>query len=540
MKSLLRPALLILLFAAMPSKGEIKQYWVYKSTNLLVDANAADVKSLIQRSKACGVTHLLLTDSKFCRLADMDPRYFRNAAEVKTAAKEAGIAIVPAVCPIGYSSDLLSRDPDLVEALPVKDMPLVVENGKASLVPEKDAGLKGGDMADLKLWGWKDETIQTKDGAAWVKNPSGKHARLTQSVKLQPWRQYHLSVRVKTNAFAGTPEVKFLTKNGQSLNFDSLNVGKTQDWRVHHVVFNSQDATEATLFLGCWDGSTGELWWDDAALEESAFVNLVRRDGAPLTVKTGDGRLLVEGKDFEKLVDPLMGTKPYTGCYTVWHEPPVLKTSLPNGTRLTADWHHAAIVLEEQACLCPSEKKTLEVLRDHVERVNKLWEPSAFMMSHDEIRAWNQCAACRARNLSAGQVLADNVRACTKIIREVNPAARIYVWSDMFDPNHNAKDHYYLARGDYAGSWEGLDKEVSIVPWYFEKRAESLKFFADRGHRQVIAGYYDGNPAKVKEWLKAAAPYDGVEAVMYTTWRNNYRDMESFFRFAQGGGKAAQ
>jgi hypothetical protein len=200
-------------------------------------------------------------------------------------------------------------------------------------------------------------------------------------------------------------------------------------------------------------------------------------------------------------------------------------------------WHHAAIVLDDQVCLCPSEKKTVEVLRDHVERVNKLWEPAGFMMSHDEIRAWNQCAACRARSLSAGQLLADNARTCTKIIHDVNPSARIYVWSDMFDPHHNAKDHFYLARGDYAGSWEGLDKDVTIVPWYFEKRAESLKFFADRGHRQVIAGYYDSNPAGVKDWLKAAAPYEGVEAVMYTTWQNNYRDLETFFKLARGAEK---
>ncbi len=520
-----------LLLTALPGGAAIKQYWVYKATNLLVDTNVAEVKSLLTRSKACGVTHMLLTDSKFCRLEDMDARYFKNAAAVREAAKEAGIVIIPTVCPIGYSNDLLSRDPNLIEALPVKDMPLVVKNGLAVLEPDPAVALKGGDMSDPKLWGWKDENVRFQDGAAYVSNPGGKNARLTRPLKLQPWRQYHLSVRVKTNAFKGTPEVKVLTKAGQSLNYDYLGTAKTQDWKVHHVTFNSQEQTEATLFLGCWDGTTGELWWDDATLEESAFVNLVRREGAPLVVKSG-GKTLVEGRGFEKLTDPLMGTKPYAGCYTVWHQPPVLKTALPDGTRLTADWHHGVTVHDDQAGICPSEPKTALLLRAQIEGVNKLWQPPGFMMSHDEMRVWNQCAACRARNLSAGQLLADNVRQCTKLIHEVNPAARVYVWSDMFDPNHNAKDHYYLARGDYAGSWEGLEKDVTIVPWYFEKRAESLKFFADRGHRQVIAGYYDSNPSAVKEWVKAAAPYEGVEAVMYTTWQNGYADLETFFKAA--------
>lgn len=530
MKAIL-PVLSSLLWSLIPTTAAVKEFWIYQGTNLLVDANVADVIALLHRGKACGATHMLFTDSKFSRLADMPERYFKNAAAVRDAAKADGIAIVPAVCPIGYSNDILSSNPNLIEAMPVKDMPLVVKGGSAQLV-QGPSLLKGGDMSDLKVWSWKDESIQQKDGAAYVKQPGGKPTRLVQKLTLQPWRQYHVSVRVKTKEFAGSPEVKVLTTDGRALNYDFLKVEKTQDWHLHHAVFNSQDATEASLYFGCWDGTTGELWWDDAAVEESAFLNLVRRDGAPLRVRTADGRALVEGKDFENLADPLMGTKPYNGCYTVWHEPPVLKTGLPDGTRLLADWHHVVTVHDDQAGICPSEPHTLEAMRDQVERVNQLWQPAGFMMSHDEIRVWNQCAACRARNLSAGQLLADNVRSCAKIIRAVAPAARLYVWSDMFDPNHNARDNYYLARGNFAGSWEGLDKDITIVPWYFEKRAESLKFFADRGHRQVIAGYYDSDPSAVRDWLKAAEPYAGVEAVMYTTWQNNYRDMERFFQLA--------
>lgn len=526
-----------LLATSLPAAAGVKQYWVYKSTNLLVDENIPDVKALLRRGNACGVTHLLLTDSKFARLSEMPERYFKNAAAVKSAANAAGIAIVPAVFPIGYSNDLLSNDPNLAEAMPAIDVPLVVRNGVARVVQDPATALKSGDMSDLSKWGWKDENIQSKGGAAYVKDPGGTNARLSQKVTLKPWRQYHLSVKVKTSGFTGTPEVKFMDKDGHALNYDYLKVEKTQDWRLHHAVINSQDNTQATLILGCWDGRTGELWWDDAVLEETAFMNLVRRDGAPLVIKDVKGRILVEGRDFEKLIDPLTGTKPYPGCFTVWHEPPVLKTSLPDGTQLLAQWHHAVTVNDDQACVCPSERRTKELLRDQAERVNKLWQPEAFMMSHDEIRVWNQCAACRARNLTAGRMLADNVRTCTGILHAINPAARIYVWSDMFDPNHNAHDHYYLARGDFSSSWEGLEKNVSIFAWNFETREKSLKFFADRGHRQVIAGYYDSDPADITRWLKAAAPCEGVEAVMYTTWQNNYRDMEPFFKLAGARGK---
>jgi hypothetical protein len=179
--------------------------------------------------------------------------------------------------------------------------------------------------------------------------------------------------------------------------------------------------------------------------------------------------------------------------------------------------------------ICPSEPRTVELLRDQARRMHAAWGAKGYMMSHDEIRVLNWCAACQRRKLEPGAILGDNVRTCIRTLREVNPGGRIYVWSDMFDPHHNAvKNDYYFVRGDLTGSWEGLDQDVIIVPWYFEKRTESLKWFADRGHRQVIAGYYDGKPEQVRDWLKSARNVTGVLRVMYTTWENKYGDLEAF------------
>jgi hypothetical protein len=114
------------------------------------------------------------------------------------------------------------------------------------------------------------------------------------------------------------------------------------------------------------------------------------------------------------------------------------------------------------------------------------------------------------------------------ILSETNPGGRIYVWSDMFDPFHNAHDDYYLVHGTLADSWEGLSKDVIIVPWYFEAREKSLRWFSDRGHHQVIAGYYDHDPAQIKDWLISGAKVSGIEGVMYTTWQSNFRDLERF------------
>jgi hypothetical protein len=230
-----------------------------------------------------------------------------------------------------------------------------------------------------------------------------------------------------------------------------------------------------------------------------------------------------------------MGVRLWQGSYDVWHEPPVIKTPLADGTRLRVSSYHAVTVHDDQAMICPSEPRTVELLRDQARRVHAAWGAKGYLMSHDEIRVLNWCDACQRRGLDAGALLADNAHTCVKILREVNPGGRIYVWSDMFDPHHNARKDYYLVRGDLTGSWEGLDKEVIVVPWYFEKRAQSLKFFAQRGHRQVMAGYYDAKPERVRDWLEVAKPFPGVIGVIYTTWEHKYAELE---RFAEVVGEA--
>jgi hypothetical protein len=510
---------------AIPTIAAPLEQSLYISRNLWVDKNIDDLDVLFRRAAKAGYTHVLLADSKFAKLDDMDARYFRNIDRVKALAGKLGLEIVPAVFPIGCSNDILWHDPNLIEALPVRDAPFVVIKGEARL--QTKLPLKGGDFADLKQWNWHDRTVTADAGAARVTNLRGQTARIVQTLNLTPFRQYHLSLRVRTDNLRGTPEVKVLVGN-HALNYNPLGVKSTQDWTTHHVTFNSLDHTNVNLYIGCWGGQSGSLWFDDAQVDEVGLLNVVRRDGAPLSVTREDGPPLVEGRDFERLVDPHMGNKPWKGAYDVWHEPPALKTKLPDGTKLRVSYYHGVTVHEDQAMICPSEPRTVELLRDQARRMHAAWGAKGYMMSHDEIRVLNWCAACQGRRMDAGAILADNARTCISILREVNPGGRIYAWSDMFDPHHNAKTDYYLVRGDLRGSWEGLDKDVIIVPWYFEKRAESLRWFAERKHREVIAGYYDEQPSQIVDWLKSGEKVNGVIGVMYTTWRSQYADLEAF------------
>ena len=113
----------------------------------------------------------------------------------------------------------------------------------------------------------------------------------------------------------------------------------------------------------------------------------------------------------------------------------------------------------------------------------------------------------------------------------------VYVWSDMFDPHHNARENFYLVNNTLEGSWEGLHPIVIVMKWGGGERARpGLEFFASRGHQQMIAAYYDSDVAtNHKMWTDAMEGIPNIVGVMYTTWRSDYSNLEAFAETWWGG-----
>jgi hypothetical protein len=502
-----------------------RELWLYYPVNLQVAQNVDKLEPVWTRAAGAGYTHVLFADSKFAKLGDVPDQYFKNLQRTKQIADRLKLKLVPAVFPVGYSNDLLWHDPNLAEGLPVKDALFVVRGGEARV--EADPAVA------LDKPAWNDESVAFDRAArtATLEGRSDGNARLNYKLKLPPYRCYHVTVKVKTDNFKGQPEVKALgAKDGRQLNWASLGVKPTQDWTEHHAVFNTLDNGETNFYLGVWGGYSGSLQWKDWKIEEAGLTNVLRRPGTPLVVKDDkSGKVYEEGRDFEPVKDPRSGNVAWPGDYEVWHASPPIKTKdIPDGTRLRVSWYHSAIVYEGQVSACIAEPKMDELLADQAKRMKQALGDSAagWMMSHDEFRTLGWCKACQDTHQTPGQLLAANVKKCTALLRP----ATVYVWNDMFDPYHNAvPGPYYLVDGPWTGSWEGLDKDVVIMNWNHGKRDKSLKFFADRGHRQIIAGYYDDTSLRqTKEWVATAQTFKGIVGYMYTTWRGDYSKIEQF------------
>ena len=471
-----------------------------------------------------------------------------KVSKLVDAAKQNGLDLVAIV--MGGS-----HDRNYTEGVLVQDALFVVHNWAAALQQDNTTRVLNGDFEDVAANHFNGWTMQDDAGVTTFADHEvvhgGKtslrmenigqnqygHCRLAQPLKLQPHRQYHISFWVRTDGLSpADPEVKVLTADAQrSICFQSFHAQKTQDWKRYDLVFNSLDNQEGRLYLGCWAGNTGKLWWDDLSIEEIGLVNVLRRPGCPVTVRGEDGTAYEEERDFKRVVDPMLNP------WHAWHEAPLIKLTagsrIKEGARLRVSYYHPIVVYEDRITSCLSEPKIFEDWRQEVKQADQLFHPAAFLMSHDELRVMNQCALCQSKHLTPGELLAWNVKQAAQIIRDVRPDAEIWVWNDMFDPMHNAVEHYYAANGSLTGSWKGLDPGIGIVNWHGGLKGKNCKFFADLGLKQILSGYYDSDEDgnSIAEWQRNTESVPGIVGAMYTTWEDKYDAMDAWARKAWGG-----
>ncbi len=545
--------LLLALTAPAAADVDVQHRWVYISANLQVDRNADRAVELMEQAKKAGYNGILLADYKFSILGRVIPRYFTNLEKVKAAAKRLDLDLIPGIFPVGYSSGILAHDPNLAAGLPVRGAPFVVRGGR--LVPDDPLSVAGDfEKTDHRGaftgWGWQDGSVTIDRNVAHGGRASArfadipKHApehgnsRICVTLDVKPFRYYHVSLWIRTKDFETPGQVKVAALAGKrSLQLQDLGVKRNQDWTQHHVAFNTLDNEKVNFYIGVWRGRGGTMWVDDVTVEPAGFVNVLRRGGCPLKLTSPDGATAyIEGRDFAKIADPKLGVTRWPGEFTVWHEPPAVAvpagSRLKEGDRVAASYYHPAIVHRNQVGCALTEEKVYDILTDQMRRVHEAFGDSAagYMMSHDEWRVGGWDAIADAKGWTAGQWMAHNVKRCQQIAHKVRPGVPLYVWSDMFDPHHNARENYYLVKSTLAGSWEGLDKSTTVVNWYFAPREKNLPWFAGRGHKQILAGYYDGDPTRIAKWLASADRVDGVVGVMYTTWQNKYADLAAFNR----------
>ena len=560
--------------AGSPSNRWQKR-WVYMAHNLYVNENLPKIEDVLRRASRAGYNGLLFCDYKMFTWWQLDSadRWKRNAQRLRRLTKELGLELVIGVFPFGYSGSMLWHNVNLATGMPIKDAPLVAKNG--GLVPVQTAEIRNGSFEEYRghtalRYSFQDNPGQgsfidreiRKHGRASLRfEDVGKvnrhgHGRISQQVSVSPWQHYRIRAWMKTEKLTAG-EMKILVLGGGRVlqwQFLGVPVGKgfryvsrprdfTTDWVEQSVTFNSLDNSSVRVYLGIWGGKTGKIWWDDCRIDSVPTLNLLRRDSLPLKIEGKDGTLYEEGKDFERVADPRLGRQKWPGSYDTRHEPPAIRLTgqsrIKEGQEVKFSGYHATIVYKGQMSASLFEPQVFELCKLQIQKTEEALSPDGYFMSHDEIRCagWEPGATQQLK--TSGELFAYNIRRCYEIAHEGGGGKPVYVWSDMYDPHHNAHADYYLVNNTVEGSWEGLSPKVIVMKWGGGKIARpGLEFFAKRGHQQMIAGYYDGDvAANHKMWTDAARGVSGVVGAMYTTWGSNYRDLEKFAEIWWGGGR---
>ncbi len=543
------PYLLVLLLILLSSacEGKVLEHrWVYVSRSLQRDGDIVDLKSIVKTAAESGLNGMVLA-AGLDRLDRQSQGYFARLEQVRSICKQGNIEIIQIIFSVGYGGSVLGHNKNLAAGMFVRDALYVVENGRANLVTDspaiiKNAGFEKYDGNRLMGYRFHDRPgeVSFEDRKVYRSGRSSLrfenfgryehgHARVMQEVEVQPQRCYRLTCLVRTESLEpeGSFRVTVLAPDGRSLAPWDPQMPSTTDWREVVMGFNSLNYDKVRIYLGAWGGVSGRFWVDDLNIEEVGLLNVLRRPGTPVRVRGEQtGIVYRENRDFAAIADPELD-------FRFDHSPAAIEMlgggKIRNGERLRVSYYHGMAINRGQVSVCMSEPEVYEIWERQIRLLHERLAPKKYLLSMDEIRAGGACQACKKRGLTMAQILGDCVTRQVEIIRSVNPDAEILIWSDMFDPNHNAHGDYYLVDGDFTESWNYIPQDLTIVCWYYDKRAESLGFFSSLGFRTLAGAYYDADTLdNPRGWLDVLEDTPGAGGIMYTTWRNKYELLAPF------------
>ena len=298
--------------------------WVYVSRSFDTDEDVEDVREIAKTASEHGLTAIVL--SGMDRISLGSPEYLERLRKVKSIADQYHLEIIPSGFNTGYGGALLSHNKNLAEGMLVKDALFVAKDGVAGFVADSPAKLQNGGFEQFQgdkftAFEKQDEpgtkTFVDRDvfhsGKASLRienfgGPNAGVARVAQQIRVSPYRCYRVSAWVRTENVEPDSlfSIKAFTPDGRDLcPFEPPAPAPTSGWRQVTTAFNSWYADRIDLNFGVFEGVKGKVWVDDVELEEVGLMNVVRRKGAPLTVRDeATGTVYEEGRDFAAVSDP--------------------------------------------------------------------------------------------------------------------------------------------------------------------------------------------------------------------------------------------
>src|SRR5689334_22192647 len=275
---------LLALLAGFASGAEkpLPLRWVYISRSLRSDQDVEQIRQLARTASENGLNGVLFAAG----LDSIDlkpPEYITRLEKVKAIFNENHLEMIPNIFSAGYGGGILAHDKNLAEGLPVKDAVYEVKGSEARIHPE----------------------VPVADGGPPVEGV------WTREVAVRPYRCYRITFRAKTEGLRATRpfssgdfRLDVRTIDRRNLTPWNARVPPTTDWREVRWGFNSLWYDKVTISIGAAHPAAGKAWVDSVRVEEIGLLNVLRRPGTPVTVRSDASQTVYEeGRDYDRVVD---------------------------------------------------------------------------------------------------------------------------------------------------------------------------------------------------------------------------------------------
>ena len=526
----------------MPLCGD--NLWVRHDNLLRTEEDFVRASNLVERASKAGLNALVLGSMLFDTPWVCSEKSRNRLLRLKRHADACGMEIIPHCWSVGYGSMCNIHD-DLVETVAARDQRYVAKGNE--IVPLKEpVRVFNGDLEryDLKsntFDGWYtdgpgvqsfvDTEIRHSGKASLRVEPGpGKdkygHGRIAATVGVIPGRRYRLTAYFRAENLKPVYEALNIVVNRD----DGTNAGQreinrldvAEGWRKVSVDFQSEKATLVNVFCGTWGAKSGRFWVDDITVEETGIRSLSCRKGTPLSLRNA-----VTGKEYRIGVDFSVRKQPRSEEIKFDR---LQGSAIKDGEKLLLDayvWGRAGPKMQLSTCL--SDPKLYDCFKRASKWVNDNVRPKKWFLSLDELRNGGTCPLCEARQTDMAHIFGEAVTKMHGIIKADNPDAQIYAWSDMFDPNHNAKDRYLGCKGTFRGVWDLIPKDIVMVLWWRRMAEKSAAFFTERGFDIMgsVCTDFTGEAA-VEKWKSMLGGIPQCRGFMYTTWSSDYGKLKKF------------
>ncbi len=266
---------------------------------------------------------------------------------------------------------------------------------------------------------------------------------------------------------------------------------------------------------------------EPVALEHN---NLLRTEATDIVITSEDGETtFVEGEDYE-IIDGVTDF-PYRRDAEPYRIQRIEGGAIADGATVLASYDHAVKMGSRNVPYCPSEPAVYDILFPAIEDIITYLEPKTLHIGHDEPRIVNSDSRCLKRDMTGGELLAEDITKLNDFAHSVDGDVTLMMWADALNPYHN-------------GTWfSGEDEhQLDLVPkdvvqniWFYGPKQPLSHGRDSFEHFQRYGFTFTGSPwddtTCCRNWgiVAGEARRKGMNCpgLLYTSWSGRWAGLET-------------